>query len=156
MGLDMYLISVPKDSKIESYDDYRELINKAQKRGDEFVGNELAYWRKANMVHRWFCNNCKEIEEGILYKVEPEDLYQLIGECANTLIHQSKAPDILPTQQGCFFGNLCYDGWYFDSLLSTIEQCGHALYHTSTVNTNDVTGEDEQVQTNDIYYLASW
>jgi hypothetical protein len=70
MGLDMYLIKRKKEDKktdLWSFD------------------NELIYWRKANQVHKFFCDNGKEIEPQCSYRVLKSDLEELLNRCIKVL-----------------------------------------------------------------------
>lgn len=71
MGLDMYVIRKKRFSlKKEDYWDFQE---------------SEVYWRKANMVHKFFCDNCKEISEETIYRVTKKDLKALLTKCNEIL-----------------------------------------------------------------------
>jgi len=62
MGLDMYLYAkrhlrdyVPEDKKIK--DEIADQLPDPFK-GVQEIKVEIAYWRKANAIHKWFVNNC--------------------------------------------------------------------------------------------------
>lgn len=78
MGLDMYLIKRKK-----------RIIKKDYWNFDK----EEAYWRKANMVHKFFCDNGKEIQEQSIYKISKENLEELLNRCNRIL-------DIVETKEG--------------------------------------------------------
>jgi len=78
MGLDMYLIKRKKDITSRDYWNF---------------DNEEMYWRKANEIHKFFCDNCEEIEEGIVYKVTKDNLLDLLGKC-------NKILEIVKTKKG--------------------------------------------------------
>lgn len=69
MGLDMYLIKRKKGEKKDlwSFED------------------ELIYWRKANQIHKFFCDNAKEIEPQVSYRVLKSDLEELVKRCSKVL-----------------------------------------------------------------------
>lgn len=69
MGLDMYLIRRKRDLKKDYWDFDKEEI----------------YWRKANMVHKFFCDNGEEIEEQVIYKISKENLQELLDKCNEVL-----------------------------------------------------------------------
>ena len=71
MGLDMYLIKKAK-TEIKDMDlwDFEK---------------ELIYWRKANQIHKYFCDNGEEIEEQISYKISKEVLENLLNKCNEIL-----------------------------------------------------------------------
>ena len=70
MGLDMYLIRRKKDLKSKDYWDFDK---------------EEIYWRKANAIHKFFCDNGEEIEEEIIYKISKESLQELLNKCIEVL-----------------------------------------------------------------------
>lgn len=109
MGLDMFLTSYTEWD--EEKNDLKESFN------------ELKYWRKYNWLHNYFCNNgiCKE--EEILYIIPREILIKLLYKI--TLVIKAKdkiksAQKKLPTKSGCFYGDIEYDDWYFESLLKAL------------------------------------
>lgn len=46
---------------------------------------EVAYWRKANMLHGWFVRNCQSIREDIEIKVTYQDLVNLLKDINEVL-----------------------------------------------------------------------
>lgn len=77
MGLDMYLNTAGED-------------------------DELIYWRKANQIFKWFEDHCAngEIEDCVPVPVTRSDLLQLLEDIKIVLNDNSKAPELLPTQEG--------------------------------------------------------
>ena len=57
------------------------------------------------------------------YYVGKEDLEKLKTICEEVLKHPEKAEELLPTQEGFFFGTTDYDEWYFNDIQDTIEIC---------------------------------
>lgn len=118
MGLDMYLVfdlgehdGNPNDSIDERYE-------------------EVAYWRKANMIHNWFDTRLacgQAFENGGYYTVQPEFIDDLLTLVNKILSYYDKNPkfaikvarELLPTTRGFFFGCYDYDEWYFQDLLQT-------------------------------------
>ena len=81
MGLDMYLIRKRKNIKeaIENYDWYPD--------------DEIAYWRKANQIHKWFVDNIQDGNDDCgYYEVKKEDLQELVDIC-NRIIRETKLID---------------------------------------------------------------
>lgn len=75
MGLDMYLIRKRKTNKqkIESFDWWE-------------AKSEIAYWRKANQVHKWFVDNIQNGNDDCgYYKVTKNQLQDLIDKCKEIL-----------------------------------------------------------------------
>lgn len=166
MGLDMYLYL----SKFESLSRWgknadlpeQELLEKAK----EFYPSELhnimqdhlkhnflskqtqyqvGYWRKANAIHRWFIENCADgVDDCRDIYVGYDQLEDLRDTVQKVLENHDRAPELLPTQEGCFFGGTEYDDWYFDDLDYTLDLCNKVL---KFLKEND--GYD-------IYYSASW
>lgn len=83
--------------------------------------DELIYWRKANQIFKWFETHCAngEIENCVPVPVTEYDLLQLLEDINVVLDDNSKAPELLPTQEGFFFGDTSYDEYYFDELVRT-------------------------------------
>lgn len=82
----------------------------------------IGYWRKANAIHRWFIQNCANDEDDCReMSVSYDQLMELKRLCQQVLDDHDKAPELLPTQEGFFFGSTEYDEYYFDDLKHTIE-----------------------------------
>lgn len=161
MGLDMYLVERKKKKKIKDLWDFKD---------------ELIYWRKANQIHKYFCDKGEKIEEQIAYKLKKEDLQELLDICNKILkevitkpgkvkngeqynkdkqiweplwengkiiINQEICEELLPTQDGFFFGSTDYDEYYLETIKYTKEKIEEII---NEINTSE----------NDIYYLASW
>lgn len=101
MGLDMYLercknVVFPYVNK--DIEDLKESENEDDKRLLEFLkpyirkrgkyiqwdslSEEVAYWRKANQIHRWFVENVQDGEDDCgAYKVDKEELEELLNIC---------------------------------------------------------------------------
>lgn len=101
MGLDMYLTK--------------------RRRGAEPEDELVAYWRKANHIHGWFKRNVSDgyIENCEMYPVCLEDLNCLMADCRLVMGDHSKASDVLPCEDGFFFGSQIYDDFYFENLAET-------------------------------------
>ena len=86
------------------------------------ISMPVAYWRKANAIHRWFIQNCANGQDGCReMSVSVEQLMELRRLCEQVLEDHSKAPELLPTQDGFFFGSTEYDESYFWDLKHTVE-----------------------------------
>lgn len=71
MGLDMMLYVTEK-----SFEDVKTIDHKNL--------NEVAYWRKSNMIHKWFVENVQEGDDDCgYYEVSKEKLLELIHKCEN-------------------------------------------------------------------------
>lgn len=106
-----------------------------------YIIEEVGYWRKFNALHSWFVENaaggvddCREVYISKDLFRELLDILQRVNQD-----HES-APDLLPTQEGFFFGSYDYDDWYFESVEESIPIIEEALADTEA----------------DYYYRASW
>ncbi len=124
MGLDMYLIA----RRLASNDDYAEIQERTKKCGlfqsdvplNE-IERELAYWRKANAIHKWFVENVQNgVENCECSPVTRKQLEDLMNICKTVMNDKEKAASLIPTQNGFFFGSTDYDEGYFDDVEETI------------------------------------
>jgi hypothetical protein len=137
------------------------------------IVEEVAYWRKANAVHRWFVENVRHGDDNCAeYRVSEEQLRELLSLCTQVLEGSelvdgevtngkkyenrtwvrmlekgkvlkgpSTARELLPTQEGFFFGGTDYDEWYLKGIKHTKEVLEQAL-------AEEAGGE--------YYYSSSW
>ena len=147
MGLDMYLtgksyLSQYQDSSREQSENIAAIINSPFP--VEGVVISLGYWRKANAIHQWFVTNVQSGEDDCgHYYVTKEHLETLLDTVRAVLKDRSKASELLPVQDGFFFGGTEYDDFYFQVLEDTEEIIKNVL-------DRDVPREY------DIEYQASW
>jgi hypothetical protein len=156
MGLDMYLTKkiyvknwehTPKErrSKLSLKIGSKKIDTKKA----THVELEVAYWRQANMVHQWFVENVQEgVDNCAQYYVEYQQLVELYKICVGIkeLFEQygtsqefeKLAKEVLPTTEGCFFGNYEYAEEYMTDIEDTIEQL------------KDLSKDEEY------YYHSSW
>jgi hypothetical protein len=144
MGLDMYLSARKHINKIDwskldrdldtkySAATYPEWNNVVEAAGvDTLVDVEsiygvdvsvnVAYWRKCNQIHGWFVNNIQRGNDDCgEYYVSHNKLRELVRVC--TLAITNKDPNLLPPQEGFFFGGTDIDEWYWKDLMDTINQ----------------------------------
>ena len=136
MGLDMYLTGKRYMSKVFREDDgekqeaiqklFPELAGKMGRWGDaspvKQVEIEAGYWRKANQIHQWFVTNVQGGEDECRpHYVSREQLQELKALCEEVLADKSRAPELLPTASGFFFGGTDYNEWYFQDLEQTVK-----------------------------------
>jgi len=134
MGLDMYLNA---KRYVSSHRDEDKPIAEAIEdldipgRGSmrvKWIECEAIYWRKANHIHQWFVDNVQDGEDECrAHDVDLSHLKELRDLCRQVLEDRSKAPDLLPTQAGFFFGSLDYDEGYFEDTKYTAEQIDKLL-----------------------------
>lgn len=153
MGLDMYLT---KDVYVKNWD-HMKPENRWQvsiTRGGlpvnvntsliNYITLEVGYWRKANAIHKWFVDNVQGgVDECQRTYVDQEQLQELLNICNDILADNSKAPDLLPTTSGFFFGGTEYDEYYYNDIQATKEILERCL------NTSD----DEN---GEYHYQSSW
>jgi hypothetical protein len=113
------------------------------------IEEEVGYWRKANHIHQWFVENvqggnddCRE------YYVDYDKLTELLDICKRVKEDPSLAEELLPTQDGFFFGSTEYDEWYMQGIEHTIEILEPLLQEL------DAAKETEEYP--DVYYESSW
>jgi hypothetical protein len=137
MGLDMYLsvrkyvgrldLSIDYDkekgwSHDEQFDkvigacDMSEFLESDNTTGLH-VEVPVAYWRKANAIHKWFVDTRADgVDECQPIWVNSDYLGELLELCNQVLADHTKADELLPTEGGFFFGPTEYDDWYFQGL----------------------------------------
>lgn len=145
MGLDMYLYC----NSLPTCKDANAGLSKLEKEFNVPRGIAM-YWRKANAIHRWFVANvqggnddcgtydvsttdlavlhdtCKEvIESAELVESWTEESYdtaarQMVETPKLVLSDTAKAEELLPVQEGFFFGSMEYDEGYYRDLEATV------------------------------------
>lgn len=160
MGLDMYLSKktyVKQWSHRKPEDQFEVSVTRGgntysniKPERVSYVIEELMYWRKANQIHGWFCDNTEEIAPSVKYYVTKTDLDVLLETCKSVLDILEKTPkktkqivagwkngeeymedvevydndvlqDILPPTEGFFFGSDTIDENYKEQIEETIE-----------------------------------
>lgn len=85
------------------------------------IVESVVVWRKENHFHKWFVDNVQDYEDDCkTYGFYYETLIELKSICEEVLDNPELAEDLLPTQQGFFFGGTDYSEYYFDSLKAFI------------------------------------
>lgn len=153
MGLDMFLM---KETYIGAGYEFNEVKGTVDvtKQGESIpinlnristITEEVGYWRKANHIHNWFVQNVQGgRDECQRAYVSKEDLEKLLSICKEVLADHSKAPELLPTTEGFFFGGTDYDEYYFQDVQDTINIIEPLLK------------ELEENSMGDVYYQSSW
>jgi len=131
MGLDQYLFAECYASNAEwrgnesneLYQRVKAIADIMDYVDDDLVGDsnrsasitfKVGYWRKANHIHQWFVTRCQDGEDNCAkYYVDREKLAELKQACDEVLADKTKADDLMPCQEGFFFGATEYDEWYF-------------------------------------------
>lgn len=99
------------------------------------VSVKVLQWRKANAIHQWFVDNVQRGEDDCKdYYVGRENLEDLLATLGQALQARERGDDtdmtiedILPTQEGFFFGGTDYDEWYWDTVEWTYEELNKLL-----------------------------
>lgn len=135
MGLDMYLKGrciIPANSDL--HDNMRNHFSELQGEawGDESplqeVIAEVGYWRKANQIHQWFVDQVQNGEDRCQpHWVSREQLKSLRDTVLSVLNSPDRAPELLPTCSGFFFGSTDYDQYYWRDLAHTVLMIDRAL-----------------------------
>ncbi len=84
------------------------------------ITSQVGYWRKANQIHKWFVENIQEGKDEcdtspVCYK----SLVKLKMLCKEVL--ETKNAELLPPENGFFFGPTEIDDYYWDDLKETID-----------------------------------
>lgn len=154
MGLDMYLT---KKTFIWSNKRQKLIIKGLGKKEDkainpirvEEITEEIGYWRKSNSIHAWFVKNIQGGDDNCeKYNVPQEKIEELLKIVKQILDKPSKelAKQLLPTQNGFFFGDIEYDLYYFKDLEETKIILENALKELKRKSNLSVS----------IYYQSSW
>lgn len=108
---------------------------------------DVIYWRKANMIHRWFVENVQDGKDDCgEYYIDIEQLQKLHALCKEAL--ENKDTNKLPTQPGFFFGNTEYNDYYWEDVQYTYDQL-------SELFVEDAEAEKKSIYY-DYYYGSSW
>lgn len=122
MGLDMYLT---KETYLFDRDGNEQMFSALKGLGIDpekvkAIREEAMYWRKANAIHKWFVDNVQRgVDDCGQYEVSLEQLKTLHEQVKRVLEKRILGPELLPTQEGFFFGTQDYDDWYWDDMEST-------------------------------------
>lgn len=128
MGLDMYL---HRDVFIHTVDGDKVVVkgsdNKVKKKitihrdlPGIHIREPLAYWRKANAIHKYLLGCAGKDDDGSEAWLYGHHLKQLKEICQEVLDNHDLAKEKLPTCDGFFFGSTDYDDYYFEQLRKTI------------------------------------
>ena len=110
----------------------------------EEVRFSVGYWRKANQIHKWFVDEVQKGEDNCeRHSVSKEQLESLRQLCKDVLKDKTQAQNLLPIQEGFFFGGDKYDEYYFQDL-------------EDTINIIDKILKEINLEQYDIEYCSSW
>ena len=138
MGLDQYLYAKKYTSESEVFNTKEQFNELKDALGDASkflyknfpsisVEMKVGQWRKSNHIHQYFVDNCQGGEDDCRESyVDREKVVELLDLCKQVLADHSKADELLPSQEGFFFGSTEYGEWYFQDLedtVSILENC---------------------------------
>ena len=161
MGLDMHL---SKKTYVQNWDHHTpeerhevivkkggKLVETIKAHRVKYIEEEVAYWRKANHIHKWFVDNIQGGEDNCNhYYVEIDDLINLLDLCKKVKEDPSKGDELLPTTEGFFFGSTDYDEYYMRDIEYTIE----ILEEVLSEKVKDENGRE--YYSSGYYYSSSW
>lgn len=139
MGLDMYFKA---ERYVYSYEEDNTLSQDVARNFPECDGLRttevvvmVQQWRKANAIHKWFVDNVQNGEDDCgKYSVSMEHIKKLWGTCVAVLEEKTLAVELLPTENGFFFGSTDYDDWYWEDVSATKVMCERILNNASWNN----------------------
>lgn len=99
--------------------------------GGIYVDICVAYWRKANAIHKWFVNLDGGRDECQPIHVSLDQLKELRELSNSVLLTPAMAGDILPPQLGFFFGSQDIDEWYINDMKYTVEMLDKIISNVS-------------------------
>ncbi len=138
MGLDMFLWRAHKDTDTNS---------------EEFSENstEIAYWRKANQIHKWFVDNVQDgVDDGEVHEVPINKLLEFYDQLINARL--TRNANLFPPMSGFFFGNTDINEYYWETLRDTIEMLAPEVQRIREMVQDGTIGS----YTQKYYYYASW
>ena len=108
----------------KNQDLYNKLVQEAPFALDTAsVQVQVAYWRKANQIHKWFVDHVQDGNDDCEeYRVTRDQLQLLLDNCKLVLMNKEEAKTLLPRQEGFFFGSYEYDEFYWYDIQDTIDQ----------------------------------
>jgi len=153
MGLDMYMTGrryLSEHDNNETVQAARTAISKAiQKLGAPAGSNvrtadvEVAYWRKANAVHRWMVENIQDGRDDCgEYYFSTTKMQELLDACYEVLSDFNKVEETLPPTSGFFFGSTQVDYLYWQDIEYTRDRLIECL--------------KPEYSNWEFYYRASW
>lgn len=139
MGLDMHLTAKAGDENVAK--EHKEKYNLPDNTTVYQPIFHVGYWRKANHIHNWFVANAQDgVDECQETYIDDSQLRTLRGVCLEVLADKTKAPTLLPTKPGFFFGGTDYDERYFQDIEATLIIVEKAL----------------NLKMCDVHYQSSW
>ena len=165
MGLDMYL-----EREYYLYDWYKKNIKELEITNEETNNNKVYkfiipldkckriilmehQWRKSNAINKWFVDHVQEgnddcrrywlsIDKLKELKETLDKVLALRYENLSTEKLEEKCKELLPTQEGFFFGNTTYSEDYFCDIIDSLNTLDRILAEENPMG--------------EFYYSSSW
>ncbi len=118
MGLDMQLFKKDIDGNPINVETRTYGTNEEYEYEKEFI-----YWRKVNAIHAWFVREVmdgNDANDGSDYPVSVQKLLEFYEQLVEARL--TRNVNIFPPTGGFFFGSDKVDEYYWEELLSTVEQ----------------------------------
>lgn len=80
-----------------------------------------AYFRKVNFLFKYYEDRGKMYDQYYAF-TDVDDIDDLIDRCERVLKDHELAHELLPTQDGFFFGSTDYNDWYFSDVKDCLKQ----------------------------------
>jgi len=98
-----------------------ELEETVKKEVDGYWEQYDCYFRKVNFLFKYFEDKGKMVDQYYAF-VDREDVEDIIDKCERVQKNHDLAHELLPTQDGFFFGGTDYDKWYFSDIKDCLRQ----------------------------------
>ena len=106
---------------------------------------EIGYFRKVNFLVRFFEEKGMDVDNQHPYRINKEDLEDLLDRTNKVLENNDLAEKLLPTMGGFFFGSTDYDEYYFQDVKNVNNSVKRLLEEYNNLN-------DDEYITFDIWY----
>ena len=135
MGLDMYFYASKPGltmsralEEAKAYDelDYDEWC--AARDSGKYPYAKVGYLRKANQILAWIEDHVGDVGNCEPLRMTKADVQSLKDDVLAVYYGDpQRAPELLPTRDGFFFGGQLYNGPYFENLLEAADICERIL-----------------------------
>lgn len=109
--------------KAQTVKDVKDWVNGVN--WEWFRKPNAAYFRKVNSIYAYFADRL----ENEMCVVAKSDIIDIMNKAIQVLSeHDEEASkDLLPTQGGFFFGSTDYDDWYYQDMITILNEFGKLL-----------------------------
>ena len=92
------------------------------------TSSEIAYFRKVNFLVKFMESYYgKVVENCVPLEINKEVILELKNRCIKVLKDHTLAKELLPTQEGFFFGSTNYNEFYYKDVSSVLNKCDEIL-----------------------------